>query len=141
MFRLSVHRVLFITLAAIPLLASPIASAQTKAMVRIPFAFTANHQNLPPGYYKLELLSDRFLCFTDNLTGKHQGVIMVQPNSAGYIESRGSLRFLVSDYRHYLMEIRFAGSSIHSAPVLKYSLARELAQQHKAGATIEIAMR
>jgi len=141
MTRLSINRLLSLAVAAASLLAGTYMSAQTKAIVRVPFTFTANHQTFPPGEYKLELLSDRFLCFTNNGTGKHQGVIMVQPNPVAFIESRGSLRFVVSDYRHYLMEVRFAGSSMHSAPVIQSSLSRELAKQNNAGTPVEIAMR
>ena len=138
--RLSISHLLFIALTAGSLLAGTWASAQSKATVRIPFQFTANHQVLPPGSYTLELLSDRFLCFTDSDTGKHQAVIMVQPELMQYIETRSALTFTVEGYRHYLSEVRFAGSSIHSAPVVRPSLARELAKNRQAAAPVEIAM-
>lgn len=137
----SIRHLIFSILTAVALLAGNYASAQNKAIVRIPFAFTANHQTLPPGNYTLELLSDRFLCFTDTNTGKHRAVIMVQPNPVDYIETRGSLHFVYSDYRHYLTEVRFANSSMHSAPVLKHSLARELASNNQDSTLVEIAMR
>lgn len=82
---------------------------------------------MPPGHYTLELLSDRFLCFTASRTGKRLAVIMVQPDPVPYIETFGAVRFIVSGYRHYLTEIRFANSGIHSLPVLPHSLERELA--------------
>jgi len=37
------------------------ASAQATGSIYIPFAFTANHQNVPAGFYKVDLLSDRYL--------------------------------------------------------------------------------
>ena len=117
------------------------AFAQSKAVVKIPFAFTANHQTLPPGNYTLDLLSDRFLCFTDTRTGKSQAVIMVQPNPVPYIESRGTVSFQLNGYRHYLTEIRFANSSTHSLPILQRSFERELAKDSPAPSIIEIAMR
>src|SRR5215469_5809692 len=89
----SILRLPLISLAAGLMLAGANASAQSKATVYIPFAFTANHQTMQAGKYSLELLSDRFLCFTDDRTGKHQAVIMVQPEPGDYIETRGRLRF------------------------------------------------
>ena len=117
------------------------AFAQSKAFVRVPFAFTANHQNFPAGYYKLELLSDRVLSFTDNDTGKHHAILMVRPDPVPYIETRGVMRFLRTENRHYLTEIRFAGSSTHSAPILRGSLERELAHLQNVRTPVEIAMR
>ena len=137
----SISHLLLIALTAGLLLAGAHASAQSKATVYIPFAFAANHQTMPAGHYSLELLSDRFLCFSDSRTGKHQAVIMVQPESGQYIETRGRLRFLVRDRRYYLMEIRFAGSSMHSRPVVTRSLARELAKNPQPDSSIEIAIK
>ena len=137
----SIAHMLLIALTAGLLFAGTAASAQSIATVYIPFAFTANHQTMPAGQYRLELLSDRFLCFTNSQTGKHQGVIMVQPESAQYIESRGRLRFLVRDDRHYLTEVSFAGSSMHSRPVVKRSFAREVAKNSQLDSPIEISMK
>ena len=133
---------------ALTLLAGAAASAQTKAFARVPFAFTANHQQFPAGYYKLQLLSDRYLSFSDSKTGKHRGVIMVQPEPVPYLETRGVIRFLMSpaedknpDHdRYYLTEIWFAGTSMHSATLLQRSLSRELAELQKTGTPLEIAM-
>ena len=122
------------------LLAGTCAAGQSNATVHIPFAFTANHQTLPAGHYTLELLSDRFLCFSDSATGRHRGVILVQPESGQYIETRGRLRFRMRGDRHYLTEIRFAGSSMHSIPVIQQNLARELAASEQGGSPIEVGM-
>lgn len=137
----SIRHVLVMAAVACILLGTTAASAQSKASIYIPFAFTANHQTFAAGHYTLELLSDRFLCFTNTNTGRHQAVIMVQPEQADYIETRGRLRFLVHrDHRH-LMEVRFAGSSLHSAPVVQRSLARELATTQELHPTVDIAMK
>ncbi len=137
----SISHLLLIALAAGLLLAGAYASAQSKATVYIPFAFTANHQTMPAGHYTLELLSDRFLCFSDSRTGKHQAVIMVQPELGNYIETRGRLRFQSRADRHYLTEIRFAGSSTHSRPVVSRSLAKELASNPPSDSSTEVAMK
>lgn len=138
---LSISHLLLLAVTAGLLLGGPRAFAQTAVTAHIPFAFTANHQTMPAGSYKLELLSDRFLCFTDNRTGRHQAVIMVQPVSGDYIESRGRLRFLARANRHYLMEIHFSGSSMHSMPVLSRSFERELAGNKAPDLNVEIAMK
>jgi hypothetical protein len=137
----STLHLLLIVLTAGAILAGVQASAQSKATLYIPFAFTTNHQTMPAGHYSLELLSDRFLCFTDSRTGKHQGVIMVQPEAGNYIETRGRLRFIVRGDRHYLTEVRFAGSSMLSGTVLTRSFARELAANPQTDSTIELAMK
>lgn len=137
----SIRHVIMIVLAVTTLIGGTYAPSQSKATVRVPFEFTANHQNLPSGYYTVELLSDRFLCFTDKDTGKHQAVIMVQPAPVQYVETRGALIFTLEGYRHYLSDVRFAGSSIHSAPVIRPSLARELAKNPRGARPIEVAMR
>ena len=139
--RSSISHLLWIALVSALVLTGIHAPAQSKATVKIPFAFTANHLTLPPGHYTLELLSDRFLCFTDSRTGKRQAVVMVQPEPVQYIETRGGLRFVVSGYSHYLTEVRFANSSIHSLPVLQQSLERELAKNPQRDSSIEIAMK
>jgi hypothetical protein len=137
---LSISHLLLIALTAGLLLAGAHAFAQSKATLYIRWSFTANHQTLPAGHYSLELLSDRFLCFTDSRTGQHQAVIMVRPESGNYIETRGRLRFVSRADRHYLMDVRFAGSSMHSVPVISRSLQRELAKNPQPNTSTEIAM-
>lgn len=142
--RVTIIRVVYTAIAVAFLTLCAVASAQPKAMVQVPFAFTANHRVFPAGYYKLELLTDRMLYFTDN-----SGIIIVRPESVPYIETRGVMRFLKSEDRNgnwskkrrYLTEVWFAGTCTHSVPVLQRTLAREIAEQQKADANIEIAMR
>ena len=133
-------RLLSITLVVGLLFTATNAVAQSKASVVIPFAFTANHQVIPAAYYKVELLSDRFLCFTNIKTGKHQTVLLVNPEPEAYIDTRSALQFRVSGDRYYLTEVRFAGSSMHSTPVIPASLERELAKLPSTR-PIEIAMK
>ena len=137
---------LLIAFAAGLMLSSACAFAQSKATVYVPFAFTANHQQLPAGHYQLNLLSDRFLCFSNSKTGEHQAVILVNPEAASYIETRGRLKFIQDNtdrgkQRHYLVDVQFAGSSMHSTTVIRPSLARELAASVTPVSTVEIAMK
>ncbi len=47
----------------------------------------------------------------------------------------------VRDDRHYLTEVSFAGSSMHSRPVVKRSFAREVAKNSQLDSPIEISMK
>jgi hypothetical protein len=55
------------------------ASAQATGMISIPFEFMANHQLVPAGSYKVDLLSDRFLALIDGKTGTTRTVLLVRP--------------------------------------------------------------
>ena len=139
---LSMTRLLLIALTVGLLLAGANASAQSKiARAHIPFGFTVNHQTMPAGYYTVDLLGDRILRLSDTQTGKYLSMIMIQPEAANYIETRSSLLFLVHGRRYYLLEVRFAGSSMHSRPIVTPSFGREIAEGVQPNSTIEIAMK
>jgi hypothetical protein len=89
------------------------ASAQTKARVNVPFAFVANHQLVPAGYYEV-LSSDSTLTLINANTRKAQVVLVVRHEAGDAIETQGRLRFQVSGTHLVLIEVQFAGSSIHS---------------------------
>ena len=101
------------------------ASAQAAGTVYIPFAFTANHQLVPSGFYKVDLLSDRYLALIDSKTGATKTVLLVRPEEAQKASLRTGFVFHVSGSRYYLKEVKVAGSSMHS----------ELAVQPKAEPT------
>ncbi|MGD0629012.1 MAG: hypothetical protein ABR987_06655 [Terracidiphilus sp.] len=117
-------------------------TAQAGATVRIPFAFTANHQIVPAGYYKVELLSDRFLAFVDAKTGKTQTIVMVRPESGSAIETRSRLVFMTSGgNRYYLREVKVAGTSVHSNLIMQYKFEADIAKNESpAASTFEVAM-
>lgn len=125
------------------LLTATHSTAQAGANVRIPFAFTANHQLVPAGSYKVELLSDRFLAFIGAKTGKTQTIVMVRPESGPAIETRSRLVFMSSGgNRYYLREVKVAGTSVHSELIMQYRFEADIAKnQLPAGSTVEIAMK
>lgn len=90
------------------------ASAETSAPVYVPFSFTANHQIVPAGFYKVSLLSDRCLALINNETGKTERVLVVRPEAGNKIESLGGLVFHSSGHHYTLKEVRMAGSSMHN---------------------------
>ncbi|MDR3752043.1 MAG: hypothetical protein P4K94_11210 [Terracidiphilus sp.] len=141
--RLSFLAHILLTVVMFGLLATATqAAAQTSAHVRVPFAFTANHQLVPAGYYKVELLSDRFVAFIDVKTGMTQSILMVRPESEPAIETRSRLVFMTTGNRYYLREVKVAGTSVHSELTMQYRFAEDVAKiQLPAASTIEIAMK
>ena len=121
-------------------MASTAAPAQATGTVYIPFAFTANHQIVPSGFYKIDLLSDRFLALVDSKTGTTQTILMVRPAQGTNISKRNGLVFYFSGQRYYLKEVKVAGSSMRSElavqPVHERTLAQGAAPE---SSTIEIA--
>ncbi|HUH64391.1 MAG TPA: hypothetical protein VLZ50_15400 [Terracidiphilus sp.] len=109
---------LFVVAIAV-VLASAAASAQTSAPVYVPFSFTANHQILPSGLYKVSMLSDRFIAFIDSRSGRTEKVIMSRPETGNRIETLGGLIFISTGHRYVLKEVRMTGSSLHSVLVVQ----------------------
>jgi hypothetical protein len=116
------------------------ASAQTGASVYVPFSFTANHQVLPAGFYKVSVLSDRYLAFIENKTGWTEKVVMVRPEAGNKIESRGKLIFSTTGHRWALNEVRIPGSSMHSVLTILPKPEHQAAK-NAADTTLEIAMK
>jgi hypothetical protein len=121
-------------------MASTAASAQTGASVTIPFAFSADHQNVAAGSYKVQLLSDRYLSLRNTGTNQTQ-VLMVRPESGRAIQTRGRLVFHRQGTRRYLAQVWFAGSSLHTEMAVQPKPERVLkTRQAATSSTIELAM-
>jgi hypothetical protein len=134
------NRYLLIAIAVGLLFTATHSAAQAGATFRIPFAFTANHQLVPAGYYKVELLSDRFLAFINEGTGRTETVLMVRPESGPAIETRSRLVFQSSVNRHYLREVKIAGTNIRSELMTQYRFEKDIAKnQLPAASTVELA--
>jgi hypothetical protein len=122
--------------------ASTTASAQATGTIYIPFAFTANHQQVPAGVYKVDLLSDRYLALIDSKTGTTRTVLLVRPEQGPNVSARSGFVFHFSGVRYYLKEVKIAGSSMRSEltvqPKPEPATAKGTAPQ---GSTIEIAMK
>jgi hypothetical protein len=117
------------------------ASAQTGARVNIPFAFQANHVNLPAGYYRV-IASESTLTFIDQETGRVQAMLLIRDDNGAVAPDRGRLEFYVSGSRHMLTNVQFAGST--KELVLLRQPQKEKTLAGKAGPandTIQIAMR
>ncbi len=132
---------LSLPLAAGLLCAAPNASAQTTASVTIPFAFSANHQQVAAGSYQVQLLSDRFLSLRDTKTAKTQ-IVMVRPEPGRVIEAQGRLVFHRYGSRNYLMQVWLAGTNKHSELVVRPTLEQKLTKNiPAAGSSFEVALK
>jgi hypothetical protein len=131
-----------IMIAALALLpfAAVRASGQNNTQVNIPFAFQANHVNLPAGHYRV-IASDSSVTFIDLNTGQAQAMLLTRDESPRGVPSRGRLEFYVSGSRYVLTGLQFAGSSDHIVMLRQPKKERVVAQNpNPAGDTIEIAM-
>ena len=105
---------LLIALAVSTIFPATNASAQATGPIYIPFAFTANHQLVPSGFYKVDLLSDRYLALIDSKTGTTRTILMVRPEQGTNVSARTGFVFHGSGARYFLKEVKIAGSSMRS---------------------------
>lgn len=118
------------------------ASAQKSVRVHIPFAFTANHQFVPAGYYHVQLLSDNLLAFVNADTGRYQTTLMVRTTDPLRPLTSSSLVFHVSGSRYVLTDVRFAGINMESELAVQPKPERELTKNSQPSASIvEVAMK
>jgi len=117
------------------------ASAQSSETVTIPFAFSADHQQVPAGTYEVRLLSSSFLSLYNLRTAKTQ-ILMVRPDEKRVIETRGRLTFLRDGTQYSLMQVWIAGTDIHSELAFQPKVDQAVAKNNpSAGSTIEVAMK
>lgn len=127
-----------VALATGLLYAAANASAQ-RTSVTVPFAFTANHEYVPAGFYEVELLSDRFMALRNTVTHDTQ-VFMVHPTEGQILESPGRLVFVRVGQQFHLNQVWIAGKSMHSEMVVQHKADRELAKGlTPAGSNVEVA--
>ena len=115
------------------------ASAQTAERATIPFAFTANHLQIPAGNYEVRILSNGLLSLRNVETGKAE-FLMIRRDEDRSVDTRSRLVFQRDETASHLTQVWIAGTSYHS----------ELAFQPKPGqlmaknspvATFEIALK
>jgi hypothetical protein len=119
----------------------PAASAQNldAARANVPFAFVANHQQLPAGCYQVKLLSNAILSLVNCETGRMVGVMVHTTN--GYPTIRqGSLVFGVTGREPRLIQVRFPATNIESDMSVQPKPEHELAWR-TANKTTEIALK
>ena len=69
---------------------------------------------MPAGFYKVDLLSDRYLALIDSKTGTTRTVLLVRPEQGPNISARSGFVFHGSGERYFLKEVKIAGSSMRS---------------------------
>jgi hypothetical protein len=133
------HAILITTLALLPFAAVE-ASAQKSAQVNIPFAFQANHANLPAGHYRV-YASESTLTFYNEDTGRMQAMLLTRDDTGHPIVNRGRLEFYVSGDRHMLTDVQFSGTSKEIELLRQPKEERVLAKNANApDETIQVAM-
>lgn len=117
------------------------ASAQTAERATIPFAFSANHRQLPAGTYEVRRLSDGVLSLCNLETGRTQLLIVRREDERG-VETRGRLVFHHGETGNSLMQVWIAGTTIHSELMVQPKLQQTTAKNDpSAGSSIEVAMK
>ena len=91
------------------------ASAQAAARFDVPFSFTANHQILPAGLYRVQLEFGRPVLTLFNTRTGDSNFLIARPNPGSRMEERGTLVFFVNGADHYLKEARLPGTSLGAA--------------------------
>jgi hypothetical protein len=130
---------LTLPVAAGLLCSAPSASAQTLMDVNVPFAFSAAHQHLPAGSYRIQLLSQCYVSIHDLKTARTI-VVMVRPEQGRNLESHSRLVFDRDGSQNSLTQVWGAGASGYSKLTAAPKFNQELAKQaHPAASTIELA--
>jgi hypothetical protein len=115
------------------------ATAQTSLKVDIPFAFSANNQNLPAGSYWLQRQSDYFLAIR-NVKTASTIVVMIHPEQAGALESHSRLIFDREGDHSYLSQVWTPDTNRYSKLKVRRQRDQELRTQvHPASSTVEVA--
>jgi hypothetical protein len=115
------------------------ASAQTSLKVDIPFAFSANNQNLPAGSYWMQRQSDYFLTIR-NVKTASTVVVMIHPEQGGVPESHSRLIFAREGNHTYLTQVWTPDTNRYSKLTVRRQHDQELRTQiHPAPSTVEVA--
>lgn len=76
----------------------------------IPFAFSAQRQNMKAGTYELRSLSDPFLLAIHKIGTGEDLICTVRPEESQSVPTRGYLTFRRNDGHIYLAEIHYQGT-------------------------------
>jgi hypothetical protein len=124
--RILTNLLLSLPLATSLLCAAPHAAAQTSASFTVPFAFSANNQEVPAGSYNIQL-QNRFLYLRSLKTTKTV-ILMVRPDDSARMTDTGRLVFQRYGRRNYLKQVWIGGTSRHSELVVRPRVEQELAK-------------
>lgn len=85
---------------------------------KVPFAFSADGQNIPAGTYQLNLVSNQFEMSIRNVQTGDVRFLSVHPEQQLTVASRGLLVFHGCGERKDLAEFHIPGTSIYSATIV-----------------------
>ena len=115
------------------------ATAQTSLTVDVPFAFSANNQQLPAGSYWIQRKSDYFLSIR-NVKTASTVVVMIHPEQGGALESHSRLIFDREGNHRYLSQVWTPDTNRYSKLTVRRQRDQELRTQvHPAPSTVEVA--
>ena len=114
------------------------ASAQTSLNANVPFAFSANNHYLPAGQYHVQRLSDWFLQIR-NVKTASTVTVMIRPEQGRNVESYSRLVFAREGNQNYLTQVWTPETNRYSQLTARPKFNQELAKNHHAGSTIEVA--
>jgi hypothetical protein len=115
------------------------ASAQTSLDFNVPFTFSAAHQQLPVGSYRVQLMSGCYMLIR-NIKTARTIVVMIRPEQGRYLESHSRLVFDRYGSQNYLTQVWTPNTNRYSKLTAAPKFHEELAKQvHPAVSTIEVA--
>lgn len=85
--------------------------------VDIPFAFSADGQEIAAGTYQLQLINSNFLMSVRNVNTGNEQMLTVRPETDRSFESHGRLIFEVCNGRRSLAEVHIPGTNLFSETV------------------------
>lgn len=105
---------LFAILISGSLLPTAHAQFEPEITVDIPFAFSADGQEIAAGTYQLQLASSDFLMSVTNAATGKELFITVRPEEDRQVASHGRLTFHICQGHSYLAEIHIPGTMLFS---------------------------
>jgi hypothetical protein len=105
---------------------APVASAQDAvSQVNIPFAFSANHQELPAGHYRVLMEAENVLRLVSYETGNSAGFVVHSARSL-QTSPKNSLVFLHDERGYELTTVRFGQGSVQTEATLQSKPGEEI---------------
>ncbi|MGC2403982.1 MAG: hypothetical protein WA510_29580 [Acidobacteriaceae bacterium] len=85
--------------------------------VNVPFAFSADGQEMAEGTYQLQLMSSQYIMLVRNVSTGNKEILRVHPEQDRRVPSQGDLVFQACKGNIYLTEIHSPGASLFSETV------------------------
>ncbi len=104
MKKMAVHPAAFLILALLAAAVSVSAQAPNGLVVKVPFSFTVEHQQLPAGEYRIQPLAPRSLSVR-SLDGKLVATVLTMPIQGKAPETNGAIVFHRYGDKYFLAQV------------------------------------